>query len=161
MKTGGVEGVYLTESNVPISLQRFISLLKSELDQIHTSIFNERFMMGAMSKGSGSNGGNFFILLGTRSFDDVFPVMKIWERKMFRDLSLLFGVSLSPETNYLFNKDWEDGVIQNKNARILKDEAGNTVLSYVFITNRNVLITNSEMATKEIMFRLATGQVKK
>ena len=67
---------------------------------------------------------------------------------MFHDLSLLFGVSLSPETNYLFNKDWEDGVIQNKNARILKDEAGNTVLSYVFITNRNVLITNSEMATK-------------
>ena len=90
MKTGGVEGVYLTESNVPISLQRFISLLKSELDQIHTSIFNERFMMGAMSKGSGSNGGNFFYLARYSFFDDVFPVMKIWERKKCSTIYLCF-----------------------------------------------------------------------
>jgi len=164
IKVDGIEAIYLTENNAVINFKRFINLIKSELDQIHISIIGDYFMMGAMNKASNPTGqefGEFFILLQTRSFDDIFPVMKIWERKMLHDLSGFIGVNLSPSTNYLFTKDWEDTIILNKNTRVLRDQEGNTVLSYVFLTNQNVLITNGETATKEVMLRLATGQIKK
>lgn len=164
VKIGGMEAIYLTENNIKINFARFVSLIKSELDQIHISVIDEDFLIGAMSKEnnpSRTEFGEFFILLKTLSFDDVFPVMKIWEKNMFRDLSGFLGINVSSSTNYLFTKDWEDSVILNKNARVLKDQAGDIVLMYIFVTDEHVLITNSEMATKEVMIRLTTSQVKR
>ena len=94
------------------------------------------------------------------SFGSVFPVMLGWENKMLYDLSGFFGVSISSDTNYLFTKDWEDGVVANKNARILRDKDGKIVLMYVYADDNSIIITNSEDAVNEIVLRLASSKIK-
>jgi hypothetical protein len=105
-------------------------------------------------------GEGFFILLKVRSTADIFDTLRAWEGKMFLDLHSFIGINLSPDTNYLLTKDFEDGVVDNKNARVLSDKDGNIVLTYVFAGEENVVITNSANALHEIVLRLASGEKK-
>lgn len=164
IKIGGIEGLYLTENKKIVGFKKFITLIKSNLVLNQTGLFSDNFLLGALSTGLKSttpNAGDFFILLKVRSFTDVFPIMQTWENKMLYDLSSFFGISISPSTNYLFTKNWEDGVVSNKNARILKDKDGKIVLMYVFIDDSSLLITNSELATREVVLRLTSSQIKR
>ena len=104
---------------------------------------------------------DFFILLKVNSFSEIFPVMHAWEGKMLYDLHGFFGVDITPETNNLFTKNFEDGIVENKNTRALYDDMGNTVLMYVFLDDTSVIITDSVNATKEVLLRLNSSQIKK
>ena len=55
----------------------------------------------------------------------------------------------------------EDGIVNNKNARILRDKDGKAVLEYVFADETSVIITDKDKTAEEIMLRLASGQIKK
>ena len=96
-----------------------------------------------------------------RSTPDVFPAMKDWEAKIFYDLHGFFGININADTNYLLQKDFEDGIVQNKNARILHDTNGRIVLMYVYLEDGSLLVTNSETAVGEVITRLASARVKK
>jgi len=103
---------------------------------------------------------DLFILIKMRSVADVFDPMQKWEAKMFSDLHGLFKTDINADTAYLLTSDFTDGIIQNKNARILYDKNGNIVMMYVYITNDTLIITNSESAVAEVISRLASGQIK-
>ena len=158
IKKGGVEGVYLTENKKIIGLRRFLTLLKMNLDISQNTFVSDNFLMGIFNGGEGKD---LFILLKTRSFVDIFPDLKSWENKMFSDLHGFFGVDINIDTNYLLTKDFEDGVANNKNARILYDKDGKIVLEYVFANDTSLIITNSDRAVQEVMLRLVSGQIKK
>jgi len=104
---------------------------------------------------------DFFILIKMRSVADIFNPMRTWEDKMFTDLHGFLGVDLSSDTKYLLTKNFEDGIVENKNARILYDTNGNIVLTYVFADDNSIIITNSPSATGEIILRLASSELKK
>jgi hypothetical protein len=106
-------------------------------------------------------GTDIFILLNIPEGKDVFTAMKTWENKMFSDLHEVFGIPLSLDTGYLLTKNFEDSIIQNKNARILRDGSGKVVLMYVYIDNNTLVITNTEEGAKEIIFRVNSSKVKK
>ena len=169
---GEIEGIFLTENKKIIGFKRFITLIKSNLSEEEAAFFNENFLLGAFNDGlnsvssqKGSSAqitvGDFFMLLKINSFTEVFSVMQAWENKILYDLHGFLGVDISPDTNYLFTKNFEDGVIQNKNARILYDKDGNIVLMYVFIDNNYIVVTKSEEAVKEIILRLAASKIRK
>jgi hypothetical protein len=163
-KVGGIDGIYLTENKKVVGFKEFIGLLKGNLTPSQLGLFSDNFLLGAYVSGIkqiSPSAGDFFILLKVRSFSDLFPVMQNWENKMLNDLGGFLGINISPDTNYLFTKNFEDGIIMNKNARILKDNNGNIVLMYVYIDDSSIIITNSELATKEVMLRLASSQIKK
>ncbi len=105
--------------------------------------------------------GDLFILLKVTSFVDIFPVMRSWENKMLYDLHSLFGVELNPETKYLFNKDFKDSFISNKNGRVLYDNDGQVILMYVFVDDSNVVISNNEATLDEVLTRLSTSKKPK
>jgi len=178
VKIGGIERIYLTENKKIIGFERFITLIKSSLTVNQTSFIDDNFLMGVLNTGikptstegqlipavSGSTlsvGKDFFMLLKVRSFTEIFPIMRNWENKMLYDLHGFFGVNMTPETDYLFTKNFEDTIIANKNARILKDKDGQIVLMYIFVDNTTIIITNSEAATGEVILRLASSQIKK
>jgi len=171
IKTGGVEGIYLTENKKVVGFKRFITLIKSNLVLDQDNFISDNFLLGALNTGLKSTsptagparpvGGDFFILLKVRSFTDVFPMILSWENKMLYDLSGFFGVNISSLTNYLFTKDFQDDIVENKNARVLKNNDGKIVLMYVFINDSSIIITNSEVATHEVILRLASSQIKK
>ena len=157
VKTGGVEGVYLTENKKIIGLRRFVELIQGNFVIDQNTFVDDNFLLGIANKET----KDLFFLLKTRSFLDIFPAMKSWESKMFYDLHGFFGVDINADTNYLLTKDFEDGVVNNKNARILRDNNDKIVLEYVFADDTSVVITNKDEAAQEIMLRLASGQVKK
>jgi len=106
-------------------------------------------------------GTDLFILLKVNSFADVFGQMRIWENKMFADLHDLFGIDIFTDTSYLLTKDFVDGVVQNKNARILYDDGGKIVFMYVYIDENFIVITNTEEATREVILRVNSSKIKK
>lgn len=106
-------------------------------------------------------GTDLFMLLRSNSFGDSFNQMRSWENKMFLDLHGFFGYDISAFTNYLLTKDFEDGFIQNKNARILYDGTGKIVLMYVFVDEDFIVISNTEQAVKEAMLRVNSSKIKK
>jgi hypothetical protein len=84
-----------------------------------------------------------------------------WEARMFNDLHGYFGIPFDATTNYLYSKGFEDGIVNNQNARILYDKDRNIVMLYVFADNNSVVITNSDISAREVMLRLASGEIKK
>lgn len=158
VKAGGVEGLYMTENkSTPLGLRRFLNLIGANLDQTKIPLVQDNFLMGVVK----NNTNDLFFLLKMRSFYDIFPALQSWENKMFYDLHGFFGVEISADTNYLLTKSFEDGIIANKNARILYDKDGKIVLMYVFVDENSVIIANSETVANEVILRLASGTVKK
>ncbi|MCX6751949.1 MAG: hypothetical protein NTZ87_00395 [Candidatus Nomurabacteria bacterium] len=158
VKAGGVEGIYLTENKKVIGLRRFISLIKSSFVPGDNTLFvSDGFLMGAVNNETKDT----FILIKIRSAVDIFDNLRAWEKKMFFDLHGFFGVDISSETNYLLTKDFENGIIGNKNARILYDKNKNIVMMYIYADDNSVVITNTENSAQEIMLRLAASRVKK
>ena len=80
---------------------------------------------------------------------------------MFYDLHSFFGVPINAGTNYLLTKNFEDGVVENKSARILYDKNGEVVLMYVFADDTSLVITNKTGPVQEVIFRLSSSQLKK
>lgn len=164
VKAGGVEGVYLTENKQIIGLRRFISVIKGNFVLSNDTVFvKDNFLLGVENSATDSvstNREGFFILLKTRSTLDIFDALRAWEKKMLTDLHGFLGISISADTNYLFTKNFEDGIIENKNARILYDKDGKIILMYIFADDNSVIITNSQSAAQEIVLRLASSQKK-
>lgn len=106
-------------------------------------------------------GTDLFILLKVNSFADVFTQMRAWENKMFTDLHGFFGVDIFADTSYLLTKNFVDGVVQNKNARILYDDTGKIVFMYVYVDESSVVITNTEATTREVILRVNSSRVKR
>jgi hypothetical protein len=164
VKISGVKGIYLTENKKIIGLRRFITLIGSSfVPDSNPVLVSDNFLMGSVLvglKASSPFAGDFFILLKVRSTADVFASMRVWETKMFSDLAPFLGISVSKETNYLFTKNFEDGVVDNKNARILYDKNNQSILTYIFADDNSVVITSSQNAAHEIILRLASSEKK-
>jgi hypothetical protein len=166
VKSGGIEGIYLTENKQIVGLRKFISLIKGNFaPRSNTLLVSDRFLLGVMNNET----KDFFILLKVRSTADIFESLRGWEDKMFSDLHGFFGVDISPETNYLLTKNFDDGIVGNKNARVLyrtSEEgegsapnplpaASKIVVMYVFADETSVVIANTDKAAREVMLRLA------
>lgn len=163
VKEGGVEGIYLTENKKIIGLRRFISLIGSSFVPGENTFFvKNNFLLGVVNSGISAekNREGFFVLLKVRGTADIFDALRGWEGKMLSDLSPFLGVNISSDTNYLFTKEFQDGIVNNKNARVLYDKNGKAVLMYIFADDNSVIISNSENAAREIMLRLASSRKK-
>ena len=156
-KSGGLEGIYLTIDKKVIGFRKFLDLLEANLDRTKIEFIGDNFLIGAYNNDS----KDLVILLKMRSVVDVFDTMRGWEGKMFSDSHSLFGVDLNADTRYLLEKNFEDGIVQNKNARILYDNQGKVVMMYVFAEDDSLIITNSESAVMEVISRLTGSQIKK
>lgn len=157
VKEGGVEGFYLRNKERVLGLREFLGIIEAKLDQEKIEFMSDSFLLGVVNKEK----NDFFILLKMRSIADVFGAMRAWEDEMFIDLSGFFGIDLSPDTKYLLEKSFEDDIVQNKNARVLRDNSGGIVMMYVFTDENSIVITNSEDAIIELISRLASARVKK
>ncbi|MFA5751185.1 MAG: hypothetical protein WC898_02745 [Candidatus Paceibacterota bacterium] len=159
VKIGGIDGIHLTQKGKVVDLKDFFVKIKSNFPEEGIQFLDNNFVFGVFN--SEKNGKNPFILLKTRSFADIFPHMRIWEKRMFFDLHDFFGVELTPQNSYLQIKEFEDGIVANKNARILYDKAGERVLIYVFIDDNSIVISKEISSANEVMSRIMGSKIKK
>lgn len=167
VKNGEVDGIYLMENKKVIGLRRFLSLIKANFVPAPDPIFvSDNFLLGVVNSQNksvtGENGSkDFFMIIKVRSLADIFDSLRAWEGKMFTDLHGFFGVDISSETKYLLTANFTDGIIENKNARVLYDKDGKIIVMYIYADENSVVVTNTENAAQEIMLRLASSRVKK
>lgn len=157
LRNGAILGIYPIIEGRQLGLREFFTLLESTLDLKSNEFIREDFLMG-MAQNSEKD---FFILLKTRSFADIFPTMRAWEGKFFYEMHDLFGIPVNADTNYLATKDWEDSIVQNKNARVLFKNDGTPALMYVFADDNSVIMAQNSMAVKKVLERLASGEIEK
>jgi hypothetical protein len=158
VKKNGVEGIYITRSKKIVGLREFIRLSKANFfPESNLTLVPDNFLLGAVN----GETKDFFMIIQMRSSGDIFESLRFWEKKMFSDLQGLFGITLTSENKYLATKEFENGIIQNKNARSLYDNEGKIVMMYVFAADTSVIITNTENAAYELMLRLASSQIEK
>lgn len=162
IQSGEVEGIYLTENKQNIGMRRFLTLIGAHLVPDNNTLFvSDNFLLGVVKNGANADttsGTGFFILLKVRSATDIFESLRVWEPNILNDLHGFFGINLASETEPLFTTSFQDGVIENKNARILYDQNGNLVLTYIFADDNSVIITDSLNTAHEVMLRLASVQ---
>lgn len=159
LSPGKLENIYLTENKSVISIARMMEILKSNLKPEAYDILGSKFSLGVLYTQKKER--HPFVLMTTKSFQGIFPIMKEWEGKMFYDLHGLFGLSLDPSTSYLMTKDFENGILQNKNARILYTKDNTIAIAYVYLDESNILLTDSEDVVKEIILRFSSTQIPK
>jgi len=162
VKEGGIEGIYLTENKKIVGLRKFIALIGGKLVLNSDGFVNDNFLMGVVNNES----KDFFILIKVRTLPDIFNSLRSWESKMFSDLHGFFGIDIFAETKNLLTANFEDGIVENKNARILYyPEDGQSekkiAMMYIFANDNSVIIANTSSAAHEIMLRLAGSQIKK
>ena len=164
-KTGGVMSVYLTKNNKVIGFQDLMQNIESSAKKEYFEIVSNPFMVGLMDTRDERivrpTGGDMFFLLKVKSFSDVFPVMKEWENRMFLELAPFWGIYPNKDNAYLITKDFEDGFIANKNARILKDINNQIILTYVFLDEDYVLLSNNNKTADEVVERILAGKIRK
>lgn len=158
IKPREIQGIYPIFNKAPVALRKFINTIEGNFVPNEMNFVDDNFLMGAVKNDNKTN--SFFILIKMRSIADVFGAMRAWEPKMFLDLYGFFGIELSPDTKELLTKEFKDGIVENKNARILYDTNNKIVMMYVYPNENHIIITNSENAVREIMFRLASSDVK-
>ena len=162
VKVGGIEGMYLISNKKIVGLREFISLIKGNLAP--NNFIDDNFLLGVINNSTSTDsllGRDFFVLIKVRSVTDVFDSLRAWEDKMFSDLHGFFAIDISSETKYLLTKDFDDSIVENKNARILYDKDNQIVMMYIFADDTSLVVTNAKNATREIILRLASSQIKK
>lgn len=157
IESGKLKAYYLTINDKTVPLDIFLKNIEANISKETIEQFNPSYLIGAIGDAKES----IFILLKPNSFASVFPGMKLWENKMFYDLSALYNIEVNKDTSYLLTKNFEDGFIQNKNARILYDNEGGIILAYIYLDNNSILITNTNLVAKEILVRLSGSSLRK
>lgn len=162
IKTGELEGVYLTEGNKVVGLKRFLEIIKGDYVLPtgltgQETLVSDNFLVGVVDNGKQRE---FFILLKTKSMTDIFASLRTWENKMFSNLYQIFGEKISGEAD-LLTKNFTDGLVGNKNARILYKNDGGIALMYVYVNDNSVVITKDIAAARELISRLTSSKIKK
>ncbi|MEK7105923.1 MAG: hypothetical protein AAB895_01020 [Patescibacteria group bacterium] len=162
VKVGGVEAMYPTLNKAPVGFVKFIEAINGNFSIEDKKVVSENFLIGVHKNYTADVvKSDLFILLKVSAVPDVFAAMRSWENKMFLDLHGFFGTALSPETKYLLTKEFQNVIIENKNARMLYDKDNKIVLGYVFVDDNSIVITDSENTAREIMLRLGSSQIRK
>lgn len=162
IEPGEVEGIYLTENKQTIGLRRFIALTESHfVPDSNPLLVSDNFLMGVVKNQANTttnSGTGFFILLKVGSATDIFDSLRAWEPNLLTDLHGFLGININGANNYLFTKNFADGLVENKNARILSDQNGNVVVMYIYADDNSVVITDSQNTADQIILRLASIQ---
>ncbi len=152
-KTTGVDSVIthvnLVETGVlgtsPLSTSRFFQIIDTHVPASLVRSLNSSFMVGSYKKKP-------FMIFTTTFFESSFASMLEWETQIQPDMGPLF---ITESTSPMAANKFEDSVIRNKDARVLRDEVGNVLFLYSFPDREHLLIVANEATLSEVLARLA------
>lgn len=157
VRKDGIEGLFLVEGSKIVGFEKFLSKIEGNFDKAGFERMKDDFLFGLVYKEE----PELFLLLSVNSFQEIFPYIKSWEERMFFDFYPFLGISLDANTNKLLTKNFQDGIVQNKNARYLYDESGKLILMYVYATDNAIIIAQNEEAVKEVIDRLTSTKIRR
>jgi len=138
-KMGQLRYLYFTENKALLETSRFFNNLETSIPSAFLRNLDREFMLGTyQNKG--------FLILKTKSYELAFSGMLEWEKNMADDLlPILSGRKVTGS--------WEDRVVKNRDARVLKEDSGNLALIYAFLNRNTLLIAPDETIFSEALSR--------
>jgi hypothetical protein len=161
---GSIKALFLTTSQngtpAILPLSKLLSLMDVSAPGSLTRSLDEYYMVGTYTSLADEEKPHLFFIFQTTDFNQSFAGMLAWEKTILDDLYLEYGVDVSGERSALFEKEFKDIIINNKDARILYDNAGKDILYYIFLDKNTFVITDSQEAIKEINTRIIIKKTK-
>jgi hypothetical protein len=140
-----------------ITPDEFITLAKFRTPDIIKRTFLSNFMVGMFSFDRNLP----FVILKSSYFDNAYAGMLEWEKNLEKDFRVLFRLEGYETSNNLVSeltpteqKKFEDGVVSNKNVRLLRGEDGKIMFLYGIIDQETIIITVSDQSFRELVNRL-------
>ena len=115
------------------------------------------FMIGVYNNNAKNH---LFIILKTNDYNQSFAGMLSWESNILSDMFTLFQTDVSTGSQSIFETPWSDKIIENKDSRVLRDENGKELLTYMFLGKDKLVITDDQDSIREILVRLVTQNIK-
>ncbi len=154
LKPGEVLNIFVTkgqdQTKVTLSSSEFFALLKTNIPPPLTLALKDNFMLGVY----GGDTNSLFMIFKTDVPDDAYASMLSWERKLFYDLFPIFKIDVSGDRAQLVDQNFTDTLIQNKDARAIKDNAGNIAFFYSFVDQSTLLIAENPKVLSEVLARI-------
>ncbi|MCR4306633.1 MAG: hypothetical protein NUV42_01560 [Candidatus Yonathbacteria bacterium] len=131
-----------------VSTERFFSALESKMPNALSRSLESQFMLGVHA----FNGNEAFLILKTNFFENAFAGMLKWEEFMARELLPLFA---SPAGKEVYDRNFQDFVLKNRDLRVLYNGTGEIVLLYSFYDNNTIVVSTSPDTLDEVTSRLS------
>ncbi len=155
----GVSNIILTTPTETgsrlLMVEEFLNKLETDRGGALTRSLLPEYMIGIHTIDTAHNP---FIFLKTTSYEIALAGMLDWENKLFDNFYGIFGVAPTSDNKYLFEKKFEDIIVENRDGRILRDSTGAPVLIYIFLSTDTMLLTNSYDTIKEVISRLEAAR---
>ena len=163
-KTGLIKVIFPEVDGKLLTTNQFLNLLNITLPGILARSLSDQFMIGAYLVKNNDPAieaeQHLFLIFQTTDYSQAFAGILEWEKLMFSDLFPVFGFDISGEKSALLQTPFRDLIIQNKDARVLTDSAGNNILYYLFVNNNTFVITDNRGTIAEILARLVIKNIK-
>lgn len=153
------KGSDLENKSLFLSTQEFISRIGFSMPGPLVRSLSDKMTLGEYTL-TGENNPYLFLVFNTNDYDQAFRGMLDWENGLFGDMFPFLDIKITNENKYLLDKKWEDLLIDNNDARILRDANNEPVLYYMFL-DRNIFLISPNLDTiKEISKRLRVEKLK-
>lgn len=148
-----------------LNFKEFLSLVDTNLPEKLLRSLNDDYTLGTYRPKTESKTlpGKFerphlFILFSSNDYSLSYSGMLDYERTMLSDMYTVFDLKIGDKN--LFEKQFEDVIIDNKDARVLYDENENPLLYYMFVDRDKFIITDNVDTLKEVIVRLIQANKK-
>ncbi|MCH7756554.1 hypothetical protein IIC45_00475 [Patescibacteria group bacterium] len=165
-KLGGVVHLLLTEKGLSglrsaASAKRFLRGVGGSIPDRLIRSLDDEFMLGVHALGE----NHPFLVFKTSSFENTFAGMLDWEDTMNRDLSPLFGDTLSEiatkgAPRIFIPRIFNDVIVRNNDTRILRDDRGGIALIYGFPSVDTIIVATNENTFFEVFKRLTVTKTE-
>jgi len=143
-----------------IRSDQFLALIGAKAPASFIRSIGREFLLGLHA----FDGNQPFLILKTASFQQAYSGLLAWEKDLAIDLSPLFtepepASSAESTETILAASGFADGVLKNRDVRVLRNNAGKIVLLYSIIDKDTIVITTNEYTFAETLSRLTTKQL--
>lgn len=166
LSIGLIREIYPTKMSTSTNLSEregiapFLQLLAPHASDEFLRTLDQKYIFGVHV----FDGNQAFLVVTTSSYEQTFVGMVEWEPNMLADLLPLFERRPRPRTPNerlstttapsVINTGFTDMVIENQDARVLKDSDGNVILLWTFINQSTLAITTNERTLVELVSRI-------
>ncbi|MEI6660381.1 MAG: hypothetical protein WCK91_03085 [bacterium] len=163
-KIGGIKNIFINKvvagKTVQLSSREFITAIGSTMPQALARSLPDSYIIGTyLPRGLGSS-PHLFLMFQTKDYNVAYASMLSWESTLLNDVFTMFGIDVSGEKKELFDEQWKDVILNNKDARVLYDKSGAPILYYLFLNRDYFIISDSQDAIKEVNSRLINKNIK-
>lgn len=148
-----------------ISTNDFLSIVAPAAPTEILRTLSDTFLLGIHSFDENQP----FLLLQADAYETAYAGMLAWERTIRDDLNPLFNRTVSPtlkntkstteESPRFLQTNFIDKVVENRDVRLIQNDAGDILLLWTFLGRNIILITTNEFTLREVISRLNTAPV--